>query len=213
MKRIYGLVFLLIVLIKPLLIQAQETERIYMLSGVMETAAGFRLLTDHTFEYFFSYGAADKWGKGTWKRVDSLIIFTSYHQQPEQDFILKEAKKTKNDFLQITVADSIHNPYRYVACLLNDNERSTNENGIVTYPADSARYLRMYHPIFSIRLTTINLPKDKNDFIIGPSCDLSEVFFNNLVFTASPNEITSTILPGSPDQPIGSKTFHFKAEQ
>ncbi|MOA34673.1 hypothetical protein D3C78_1560610 [compost metagenome] len=97
--------------------------------------------------------------------------------------------------------------------MLNNNERSTDEKGIVRYEPDTARYLRLYHPIFSIRLTTIDLPKDKNDFILNPTCDLSEVFFNNLNFTVSSTEITSTVLPGSPDQPTGTRTFHFKLQQ
>lgn len=203
----------LLMMLFPMENYAQKTEQIYMLNGVMETAAGFRLLDDHTFEYFFSYGAADKWGKGTWKKEGDKIIFTSYHQQPEQDFILRESKKSDNKFIQITIADSAGNPYRYVACMLNNNERSTDEKGIVRYEPDTARYLRLYHPIFSIRLTTIDLPKDKNDFLLAPSCDLSEVFFNNLSFTVSSSEITSTALPGSPDQPAGTRTFHFKLQQ
>lgn len=207
------LYFSLLMMIFPMENYAQKTEQIYMLNGVMETAAGFRLLDDHTFEYFFSYGAADKWGKGTWKKEGDKIIFTSYHQQPAQDFILKESKKTNNEFIQITVADSAGHPYRYVACMLNNNERSTDEKGIVRYEPDTARYLRLYHPIFSTRLTTIDLPKDKNDFVLNPTCDLSEVFFNAINFTSSPEEITSTSLPGSPDQPAGTKTFHFKLHQ
>ena len=38
----------------------------YYLRGVMETAAGFKLNEDSTFQFFFSYGALDRQGRGKW---------------------------------------------------------------------------------------------------------------------------------------------------
>ncbi|POY37115.1 hypothetical protein C3K47_08645 [Solitalea longa] len=192
---------------------AQNVTGIFMLHGVMETAAGFQLLEDGTFEYFFSYGAADKWGKGLWKKEGNKIIFNSFHKQPLADFKLSSATKTQDKFITLRVADTLNRPYRYVACRLNDNEETTNENGEVRYPLDTARFLQMYHPIFSLRLTTLTLDKDKNSFLIAPTCDLSEVFFDDLSFSIGENEINAAFLPGSPDQPVGSRTFHFKKQQ
>ena len=36
----------------------------YYLQGVIETASGFKLNDDSTFEFFFSYGALDRYGSG-----------------------------------------------------------------------------------------------------------------------------------------------------
>jgi hypothetical protein len=38
---------------------------IYNLEGVMETASGFKLNADSTFEFYFSYGALDSMVKGS----------------------------------------------------------------------------------------------------------------------------------------------------
>ncbi|MCO4294718.1 hypothetical protein NF867_17785 [Solitalea sp. MAHUQ-68] len=192
---------------------SQNLPGIYMLNGVMETAAGFKLNADSTFEYFFTYGAADKWGKGTWKIANNRLVLKSNHTQPSADFKLVQSLKTPDKFIIIRVADSLNQPYRYVACRLNENEGSTDENGEVRYPLDTARFLQLYHPIYSLRLTTLTLDSDKNSFQIAPTCDLSEVFFDNLSFSIEENEINVTFLPGSPDQPIGSRTFHFEKQQ
>ena len=45
----------------------------YYLSGVMETASGFKLNPDSTFQFFFSYGALDRSGSGTWKQEGNNI--------------------------------------------------------------------------------------------------------------------------------------------
>jgi hypothetical protein len=49
----------------------------YYLKGVMEVGSGFRFLEDHTFDFFFSYGALDRMGKGTWKLVEDKIVLNS----------------------------------------------------------------------------------------------------------------------------------------
>ena len=36
----------------------------YYLQGVMETASGFKLNEDSTFQFFFMYGAMDRVGEG-----------------------------------------------------------------------------------------------------------------------------------------------------
>ena len=49
----------------------------YYLKGVRETASGFKLNADSTFEFFFSYGALDRMGSGTWQKQGDQIIFSS----------------------------------------------------------------------------------------------------------------------------------------
>jgi len=47
---------------------------IYNLQGVMETASGFKLNADSTFEFYFSYGALDRYGKGKWQITNDKLI-------------------------------------------------------------------------------------------------------------------------------------------
>jgi hypothetical protein len=49
----------------------------YYLRGEPETASGFKLNEDSTFEFFFSYGALDRYGKGHWQVKDDSLVFNS----------------------------------------------------------------------------------------------------------------------------------------
>ena len=68
MKK-YSLVFLLLLIVTAMT-NAQQKSPVgtYLLQGVREMASGFELKADSTFEFFFSYGALDRYGKGKWKQ-------------------------------------------------------------------------------------------------------------------------------------------------
>lgn len=57
--------------------QSESPAGTYYLEGVMETASGFKLNPDSTFEFFFSQGALDRTGKGTWKVIGSRVVLQS----------------------------------------------------------------------------------------------------------------------------------------
>ena len=59
----------------------------YYLSGVMETASGFKLNPDSTFQFFFSYGALDRMGSGKWVAKANEVILDS-KPRPLHDFAL-----------------------------------------------------------------------------------------------------------------------------
>ncbi len=60
-------------------VQAQNPDPsgIYYLQGVMETASGFKLNPDSTFEFFFSQGALDRTGKGIWQINNNRVKFVT----------------------------------------------------------------------------------------------------------------------------------------
>ena len=49
----------------------------YYLQGVMETGSGFKLNKDSSFQFFYSYGALDRYGSGKWKLENHKIILNS----------------------------------------------------------------------------------------------------------------------------------------
>ena len=77
----------------------------YYLRGVMETASGFLLKPDSTFEFFFSYGAIDRYGSGRWSLSGDKIIFNS-SKKPGQDFKMITGKKANNNFITVKIIDS-----------------------------------------------------------------------------------------------------------
>lgn len=55
----------------------------YYITGVNEMGCGFKFNEDHTFEFFFSYGALDRHGYGNWSANDNneLVLNSNYRDQ------------------------------------------------------------------------------------------------------------------------------------
>ena len=106
----------------------------YYMHGVMETASGFQINADSTFQFFYSYGALDRYGKGTWRLMnDSTIVFDS-EKRPPLDFKLVKHEERKDDFVTIEITGPNKNLLRYVAGGIKTGtgaeDIQTNNNGI-----------------------------------------------------------------------------------
>ncbi|MBL0339831.1 MAG: hypothetical protein IPP71_02310 [Bacteroidetes bacterium] len=76
--------------------QTDSPQGIYYLEGVRETASGFKLDADSTFEFFFSQGALDRTGSGKWSIESDIITLNSPGKASNGFFIQKSEKTTKN---------------------------------------------------------------------------------------------------------------------
>ena len=56
---------------------AQAITGEYFLTGVHETAAGFLLNADSTFQFFYSEGALDRQAKGVWTTDGKKVVFNT----------------------------------------------------------------------------------------------------------------------------------------
>jgi hypothetical protein len=68
----------------------EKTAGTYYLHGVRETASGFKLNADSTFQFFFTYGALDRYGSGKWIIENDQVILQS-KPWGEKDFALIES--------------------------------------------------------------------------------------------------------------------------
>src|SRR5215831_8423666 len=84
---------------------AQAIAGEYYMQGVMETASGFKLDKDSTFQFFFSYGALDRFGSGKWSFHDNKIILNS-KPYPGRDFKLVNSTKNSQNFITVKIEDS-----------------------------------------------------------------------------------------------------------
>jgi hypothetical protein len=113
----------------------------YQLRGVMEMASGFMLNPDSTFQFYFSYGALDRSGEGTWTVKDNKIIFNS-RTHHEKDFTLLSSKKTNDDALIIKITEPNTFFLSHVYCVLNpDKKRAeglSDNQGIIRFPKQAA---------------------------------------------------------------------------
>ncbi|MEP7164998.1 MAG: hypothetical protein ABI741_09890 [Ferruginibacter sp.] len=154
----------------------------YYLSGVMETASGFKLNPDSTFQFFFSYGALDRSGSGTWKQVGNNIIFNS--KPGTGGFALVGSSTVDNDKLNIQITDANPSLRSHVYAMLRSgskqSEQMTDKNGLISFPkqeADSIMLILEFCPEKSFIFSNNN--KLHNNFEFRFEQDMMEVFFDH----------------------------------
>src|SRR6478736_2101405 len=138
MRRLsFGFLLLFLFLIKIPVAQAQVADAkiagVYGLNGVMETAVALNLKANHTFEYGFTYGAADKWGKGSWKVSGTQITLNSATAPAGQDFKIQSSKKNKQSGILLKFTTAQGQPLQYIKCQLGDETGETDANGQVNF--------------------------------------------------------------------------------
>lgn len=106
----------------------------YYLHGVAETASGFKINTDKTFQFFFSQGALDRQGQGNWKVEGSKLILNS-EKVPARDFAMISSVAGKADSIKIQITDLNTNILRYVrATVKGDNstqQQMADNDGLI----------------------------------------------------------------------------------
>jgi len=179
------------------MITAQQKSPVgsYMLQGVREMASGFELKPDSTFQFFFSYGALDRYGSGTWKQKDNQIIFNS-KPFPGKDFKLINSSKTTDAFILLRL--DLKNPqlynymYAYSGRLKEgDYPVRANADGIIKLPltTDSIHLLFEFVPE---RISVFSLnTKEFNHFTFTIEPWITDVFFTDFTL-----RITDTKLEG-----------------
>ena len=158
----------------------------YYLRGVMETASGFKLNEDSTFEFFFSYGALDRSGSGAWKQEGNNIIFNS--KPGSKGFAFINSNRVDDDKLTIKITEANPSLRSHVYAVLKSGAKQSDgmadKSGIIDFPkqpADSIMLILEFCPekifVFS------NNNKLHNNFEFRFEKDMMEVFFDHLVLT------------------------------
>lgn len=158
--------------------------------GQQEMAAGFTFRADSTFQFFFTYGAADRSAIGTWKaRGDTL--FLKSRKEAGKDFkTVKESPKGNGYTLQI----SDPNPFLIdqIRCYVFWNGKKeiyqSDKTGRIHIPLNQCDTLYLQHPLFPDIATLIKDKNNKNrtfEVVLSPA--LSEVSFKNILFWKGPD--------------------------
>ena len=148
----------------------------------METASGFLLAPDSTFQFFYSYGALDRYGSGTWKVEDSFIVFNS-RPRPRADFKLLSSKTTSDNFITVKISDPNTALLGYVQGTIKSSQGEqralSNSKGVIrfnTQPIDSIVLMFQFCPEKLSSFYTGD--KKANYFEFGFEPWLAEVFFD-----------------------------------
>src|SRR5690348_11474906 len=146
--------------------QAQTISGEYYLQGVMETASGFKLDKDSTFQFFFSYGALDRFGSGKWKMNDNKIILNS-KPYPGKDFKLTHTSKNKDNFITVKIEDSNPDVYNWVHCLVETKKGDTvidaNKEGIIELPSTTDS-IHLISEFASERISSFAVDRSKYNY-------------------------------------------------
>ena len=174
-------------------LQTDSITGAYYLKGVMETASGFKLNADSTFEFFFSYGALDREGKGTWEQKDNRVIFTSAVVKG-QPFALV-TKKTINGphtTIKINEPNTIlaHSVYCRLKSGMQTLEAMSNQKGEIIFDraeVDSILLASEFCPEKAAVFAFSDKEENYFEFRFEPSW--MEVFFDHLSLSVENNEL------------------------
>jgi len=166
----------------------------YYLQGVMETASGFKLNSDSSFEFFFSYGALDREGRGTWKQEGNVILFTS-NAKIAQDYTLVKTDKLASTGVFVRITGGNSQLYRFIQVLTSVNgkkERSqANSEGWIKLTAggmDSIDLLFELCPDKNFSFTVKNRDLNYYEFRLEPS--IMNIEFTDFRLEIHPDQLT-----------------------
>jgi hypothetical protein len=180
----------------------------YYLEGVMEVGSGIKLNADHSFEMFFSYGALDKAGSGTWK-LDGTHVILDSGERPASDFKMTTSRK-KGSGITIQVNDPNKMILSYMACRLSGKDFSdtleANSEGAMHSDRRAADSIGLVHQLFSDRICYFDISKSTDnyfEFTIDPT--IMNIYCNNLSL-----EIEDGYLQGKHPLLDPSKVYRFR---
>ena len=153
----------------------------YHLQGMREMASAFLLKAGGEFEFYFSYGALDRFGKGKWELKDDHLFFNSA-PKPASDFTLIESNKSAENFINIKIKEGnpvlLHN----VFCSLDNGGtwEQMSQYGDVQFPMQEIKSISLILEFCGERFSTIPVTtKDHNEFVFQFEPSIMEVFFSD----------------------------------
>lgn len=161
---------------------------LYSMYGVREVASQLWLKEDGSFEFFFSYGALDRTGKGKWTpdANDTNRLILNSDARPALDFALTKSTQTKDKFTSIKISDPNTALLSYVFVRLHTAtgivEKRTDKEGYVIIPSQAIQKIELAFELCADRFSVF-IPQQNNynsfEFRFEPW--IAEVFFKNIV--------------------------------
>lgn len=165
----------------------------YALTGVMETASGFVLKEDSTFEFFFSQGALDRYGKGRYTVKGSSIVFNS-EPPPGQDYELVSSRKQPGNNIIIQVKEQNRNLLRYIYSRIKSGKETkegmANSDGYAQYEISKPDTIELMFEFCPEKIAVFPITnKDHNYFEFKFNPWLFDYFFNNFTLELAEGEL------------------------
>jgi len=160
----------------------------YYMEGVMETASVITLNHDHTFEFFFSQGALDRTGAGTWTMKNDKIVLKS-DGLPSAGFEMIKSEKIKSKNITIKINESNTMLLSFIYARLAGDKEATflklGTAGKIELEGTQGN-IELLFELCPERVHTFS-PKTAGDnyfeFTISPK--IMEVYFDNVSYSLS----------------------------
>jgi len=164
--------------------RGEELAGHYILQGVMEVGSELLLKSDGSFEYMLAYGAADYWGKGTWRHEDNSVVLNSAgRKEAPFRFLRSEAGKPGKICVWVLGKNGHGVENIQVALQTVDQhfEATTTSDGAAVFPdVANARAVAFEVPVYSIKAGPFEIKSSDNDFYFEINGDaITEVLFKD----------------------------------
>jgi hypothetical protein len=171
-----------------------EATGVYFMRGVMETASVFELKPDSSFEFFFSQGALDRYGKGTWHKEADSIVFNS-RPRPAKDFVWVSSKTTNDNFITVKLAEknTMILPYTDVTIRAGDKvlRQTTDSHGEAHFPLQSVTGIALLFRLCPDRASVFNIKNSRHNFFeFRMEPWIAEIFFENFSLQLAGKELS-----------------------
>ena len=166
-------------------ISLEKIAGIYYLHRLKETASGFKLNIDGSFQFFFSYGALERYGSGLIEIENDNVILQS-RPWSGKDFALINSDVSGRDItIKITDKNPVFQKHVF-ASLSNGTDgswRSPDSKGEINFPVSGVGVITLAFEFCPERFTFFTVGnKDHNYFEFRLEPWIMEVFFNRFIF-------------------------------
>jgi hypothetical protein len=158
----------------------EKTAGEYYLHGVRETASGFKLNGDGSFQFFFTYGALDRYGLGIWTIENDHVILQS-KPWSGKDFALIESS-TSGKGITVKITDKNPILQKHVFASLQKGEDGSwqppDAKGEIHFPSQDVNTICLVFEFCPERFTVFPVTnKGHNFFEFRLEPWIMEVFF------------------------------------
>lgn len=166
-------------------------------ASMPEVGSGLLLKQDQSFEYFFTYGAADYTSKGSWRQDKGSVYLTTTGTE-EKPFRVKKTAKGSADVIRVYVQapNGQGVPHMDVKLTTASGELTerTTQDGVAEFPAKGMpKTIFLHVPVYDVEAGPFEIAPGMNDIffeINGPAITTLRFKDEQLKFANGALELT-----------------------
>jgi len=177
--------------------QAQTLNGVYRMAGGHEMVAAFQFKSDHSFEFYFIYGAVDRHAKGTYEIKDNQILLHA-DKKPGHDFtVLKALHQGDGTTVQVTHPNTAL--LRHITAVFKKgnetDQQYSDETGRMHTAIVNCDTIYVAHTLFPDMPTLIypTAGKNENYFELTMNPSLAELSFSGFVLQMNGEDLEGSL--------------------